>query len=109
MEVATLLFGKDTVPPTKVCTIQPLNVHDLGMFIVNLASLKSTADVNCDDIGVWNNNDKFFFNVSWADDLTPDISWAERGGQKPAMLKRVYCTLKHDNEFRKRIDFLYCI
>ena len=109
VEVAALLFGKDTVPSVKVCTIQPLNVSEHGMFVVNLPSLKSTADIKCDDIGVWNNNsnDKFFFNVSWTDDLTLDISRAEKGGQKQAMLKREYYTLKHDNDFRKRIDFMY--
>ena len=84
-------------------------MHEHGTFIVNLPSLKSTTDVKCDDNGIWNNNsnDKFFFDVNWADDLTVDVSRAEKGGQKRAMLKREYYTLKHDNDFRKRIDFMY--
>ena len=110
IEVATLLFGKDTVPPAKVCTVQPLRVQEHATFIVNLPSLKLTSDVKCDDIGIWNNNsnDKFFFKVSWTDDLEVEILRAKNGGKNHAVLKREYYTLKHDNDFRKRIDFLYC-
>lgn len=56
IEVAAFLFGKDTVPSVR------FQVHEHGTFIVNLPSLKSTTDVKCDDIVIWNNNsnDKFF-------------------------------------------------
>ena len=106
-----LLLGEDTIPSVKVCTTQPLHVSEHGTFIINLSSLKSTSDVKCDDIGVWNNNsnDKFYFHLNVADDLTIEVTQAvEKDGSRCAVLKREYYTLKHDKDFRKRIDLLYC-
>jgi serine/threonine protein kinase len=108
--VVEMLLSKDGIPPSKVCTVQPLQVCHQGTFFVNLTSLKSTQDLKCDDVGVWINNshDKFYFNVTWTDDFSADVLQVKSSGPKTATLKREYFTLKHDSDFKKRIDYLYC-
>lgn len=105
--VSTLL-QKDLPSSPKICTIQPLEVYHHATFLVDLEALPSAQDIKCDDVGNWrnNSNDKFYFTLEAMDDNSTRVIAAESSDTDVATLKREYYMLKHDNDFRKRIDFL---
>lgn len=105
--VSTLL-QKDLPSSPKICTIQPLEVYHHATFLVDLEALPSTQDIKCDDVGNWrnNSNDRFYFSLEGMDDNSTRVTAAESSDTDVATLKREYYMLKHDNDFRKRIDFL---
>ena len=106
MVVSTLL-QKGLTSSSKVCSIQPLEVYHHATFVVDLEALPSTQDIKCDDVGIWrnNSNDKFYFNLEWMNDDAV-VTAAELGDPNVAMLNREYHMLKHDKDFKKRIDTL---
>lgn len=107
--VVSTLLQKDLPSSSKVCTIQPLEVYHHATFLVDLEALPSTQDIKCDDVGNWrnNSNDRFHFSLEWMEDNSARLTAAESSNTDVATLKREYYMLKHDNDFRKRIDFLY--
>lgn len=107
--VVTTLLQKYLPSSSKVCSIQPLEVCHHATFLVDLEALPSTQDIKCDDVGNWrnNSNDKFYFSVEWMDDNSALVTAAESSDPDVATLKREYYMLKHDNDFKKRIDFLF--
>ena len=98
--VSTLL-QKDLPSSPKICTIQPLEVYHHATFHVDLQALPSAQDIKCDNVGNWrnNSNDKFYFTLEAMDKNSTRVI-------DVATLRREYYMLKHDNDFRKRIDFL---
>ena len=84
-------------------------VYHHASFLVDLEALPSTQDIKCDDVGNWrnNSNDKFYFSVEWMDDNSAQVTAAESSDPDVATLKREYYMLKHDNNFKKRIDILF--
>ena len=107
--VVSILLQKDLQSSSKVCSIQPLQVYHHATFVVDLEALPSTQDINCDDVGYWrnNSNDRFYFSVEWVDDNSALVTAAESSEPNVAILKREYYMLKHDKDFKKRIDILY--
>ena len=107
--VVTTLLKKDLPSSSKVCSIQPLEVYHHATFLVDLEALPSTQDIKCDDVGNWrnNSNDKFYFSVEWLDDNSAEVTAAESSDPDVTTLKREYYMLKHDNDFKKRIDLLF--
>ena len=105
--VSTLL-QKDLLSSPKICTIQPLEVYHHATFLVDLEALPSTQDIKCDDVGNWrnNSNDKFYFSLEEMEGNSTRVTAAESSDTDVATLRREYYMLKHDNDFRKRIDFL---
>ena len=105
--VVSTLLQKDLTSSSKVCSIQPLEVYHHATFLVDLEALPSTQDIKCDDVGIWrnNSNDNFYFNLEWMNDDAV-VTAAELGDPNVAMLKREYYMLKHDKDFKKRIDTL---
>ena len=107
--VVSNLLQNDTLFNAKVCTIQPVQVHHHATFLVDLQALASTEDIKGDDVENWrnNSNDKFYFYLDWRDDSSAEVTAADTAGADVATLKREYYMLKHDSDFRKRIDLLY--
>lgn len=105
--VVSTLLQKYLTSSSKVCSIQPLEVYHHATFLVDLEALPSTQDIKCDDVGIWrnNSNDNFYFNLEWMNDDAV-VTAAELGDPNVAMLKREYYMLKHDKDFKKRIDTL---
>ena len=105
--VSTLL-QKDLPSSPKICTRQPLEVYHHATFLVDLEALPSAQDIKCDDVGNWrnNSNDKFYFTLEAMDDNSTRVIAAESSDTDVATLRREYYMLKHDNDSRKRIDFL---
>ena len=105
--VSTLLQN-DLPSSPKICTRQPLEVYHHATFLVDLEALPSAQDIKCDDVGNWrnNSNDKFYFTLEAMDDNSTRVIAAESSDTDVATLRREYYMLKHDNDFRKRIDFL---
>ena len=92
----------------KICTRQPLEVYHHATFLVDLEALPSAQDIKCDDVGNWrtSSNDKFYFTLEAVDGSSTRVIAAESSDTDVATLGRKYYMLKHDNDFRKRIDFL---
>ena len=107
--VVTTLLQKDLPSTSKVCSIQPLEVYHHATFLVDLEAPPSTQDITCDDLGNWrnNSNDKFYFSVEWMDDNSAQVTAAESNDPDVETLKREYYMLKHENDFKKRIDILF--
>ena len=107
--VVSTLLQKDLPSSSKVSSIQPLEVYHHATFLVDLEVLPSTQDIKCDDVGNWrnNSNDRCHFSLEWMEDNSARLTAAEPSDTDVATLKREYYMLKHYNDFRKRIDFLY--
>lgn len=105
----TTLLQKDLASSSKVCSIRPFHVYHYATFLVDLEALPSTQDIKCDDVENWRNdsNDKLYFSVEWMDNNSAQMTAAESSDPDVATLKREYHMLKHDNDFKKKMDILF--
>ena len=94
---------------SKVCSMQPVNVENNAVFIVDLGKLTSVKDLYCDDMGSWQYNGVYH---SWLEvDETGFISTL--GKSKPSQpgpntyyITKKYFVHKSSRDLRKIVAIL---
>ena len=84
-EIVTTLLDNELCDGM-LCSVQPSNVENNVVFVIDLGKLKMSRDVYCDDMGSWKHNGVYH---SWVE--VDDIGFVtSHGKSKPAPAANVY-------------------